>query len=66
MELHNDRLEANSSPGNVKQEITELKEQLQRWSCEEQHLLIAEMVGIAVDELFLPLSFENISVHKLH
>nr|XP_016514371.1 PREDICTED: protein AIG1-like [Nicotiana tabacum] len=51
MELHNDKLEANSSPGNIKQEITELKEQLQRWSCEEQHLLIAEMVESMLIEI---------------
>lgn len=61
MKLRNDTMEVNSLLGDLKQEVTELKEQLQRWSFEEQYKRITEMVDITVDTLLLHLSFENIS-----
>ncbi|XP_059299454.1 immune-associated nucleotide-binding protein 9-like [Lycium ferocissimum] len=50
MKLHNDTLEVNSSLGDLKQEVTELKEQLQRWSFEEQHRRITETVESKLKE----------------
>ncbi|KAM3375198.1 hypothetical protein P3S68_013912 [Capsicum galapagoense] len=44
MKLHNDTVEVNSLLGDLKQEVTELKEQLQRWSFVDQHREITEMV----------------------
>ncbi|CAN4099959.1 unnamed protein product [Withania somnifera] len=44
MKLHNDTLDVNSFLGDLKQEVTELKKQLQRWSFEDQHRQITEMV----------------------
>nr|XP_016505774.1 PREDICTED: protein AIG1-like [Nicotiana tabacum] len=63
MELHNDKLEANSSPGNIKQEVTELKEQLQRWSCEEQHRQLSEMVETKLKEIMHSLE-KHLGVEK--
>ncbi|KAJ8560185.1 hypothetical protein K7X08_004243 [Anisodus acutangulus] len=50
MKLHNDTLEVNSLLGDLKQEVTELKEQLQRWSFEEQHKGITETVKSKLKE----------------
>ncbi|KAF3672980.1 Protein yippee-like [Capsicum annuum] len=44
MKLHNDTVDVNSLLGDLKQEVTELKEQLQRWSLVDQHREITEMV----------------------
>jgi len=37
MKLHNDSLEVSSLLGDLKQEVAELKEQLQRFSFKEEH-----------------------------